>query len=178
MVLWFTGLSGAGKTTIAQAVYAVAKPRMPALVMIDGDVVRALFGAGLGYDEASRFQQIGRIQRLAAMLSQQGIPVIVAALYCHPDLMRWNREHLPGYFEVYVDAPLALVERRDPNGLYARARSGETRNVVGIDVPWHAPVTPDMVIDVAAGLPPADIAAGVMRAVPWLKDCVTKDVPA
>ncbi|WP_370153359.1 adenylyl-sulfate kinase [Ferrovibrio sp.] len=172
MVLWLTGLSGAGKSTIAQAVHALAKPRMPGLVLIDGDVIRALFGAGLGYKEADRYQQIGRIQRLAGMLSGQDIRVIVAALYCHPDLMAWNRANLPGYFEVYVDAPLNLVRQRDVKGLYARALAGETSDVVGVDIPWHAPQAPDLIID-TANETPAQSARRLMQAVPWLAELVS-----
>lgn len=172
MVLWLTGLSGAGKTTLARAIIALAKPYLPALVMIDGDVVRELFGAGLGYDEASRFQQIGRIQRLASLLADQDVPTVVAALYSHPDLMAWNRTNLPGYFEVYIDAPLALVEQRDAKGMYARARAGDMKEVVGIDLPWHVPQSPDMVIDAAAGETADVVARRIVRRVPWLCDAV------
>src|SRR3989338_4782766 len=153
MVVWLTGLSGAGKTTIAEVIVRVAKPRIPELVLIDGDVIRDLFGAGLGFDEEARKQQIGRIQRLALFLARQNVAVVVAAVYSNPDLLRWNRTNLPGYFEIYVDTPLATVEARDTKGLYSKARIGEVQHVVGIDVPWHVPDSPDMVVHSAAATP-------------------------
>ena len=167
-VIWLTGLSGAGKTTIAEAIHRQVKPRLPELVLIDGDVIRDLFGAGLGFHEAARHEQIGRIQRLARMLSEQGMVVLVAALYAHPDLLAWNREHLPGYLEVYVNTPLSLVQSRDVKGLYAKAAVGSMPHVVGLDIPWHAPASPDLVIDGNAGESPEQSAAKVIASAPRL----------
>lgn len=167
MVVWLTGLSGAGKTTIAEAIVRVAKPHLPELVLVDGDVIRDLFGAGLGFDEEARKLQIGRIQRIALFLARQNIPVLVAALYANPDLLNWNRINLPGYFEIYVDTPLSTVEERDTKGLYSKARAGEVTHVVGIDVPWHAPKNPDMVVR-SSGETPEFIATTIIQAVPQL----------
>ena len=161
-VIWLTGLSGAGKSTIAEALVGRLKPARPDTVLIDGDTVRVLFGGDLGYDEAARHQQIGRIQRLAHWLGRQDLCVVVAALYAHPDLLAWNRAHLPGYFEIYVDAPLDLLRARDGKGLYAGAASGKIRHVVGMDIPWHAPKHPDMVIDAQRMEPPTDTAARIL----------------
>ena len=148
--IWITGLSGAGKTTlalaIADALKAVAHP-----VVIDGDQIRELYGNDLGFDEKSRRIQIGRMQRLAKWLSDQGHFVIVAALYSHPELMSWNRENLAGYFEVYLDMPIAVVRERDSKGLYMAALGGQMVNVVGVDIKWNAPLEPDLVFR------PADI---------------------
>lgn len=167
MVVWLTGLSGAGKTTIAEAIVITVKPRLPALVLIDGDVIRDLFGAGLGFDEESRKLQIGRIQRLALFLAHQNVTVVVAALYSHPDLLRWNRENLPGYFEVYVDTPLATVEARDTKGLYSKARAGEIQYVIGLDLPWNVPESPNMVVHSTTDTPAA-IANKIIQSVPRL----------
>lgn len=167
-VIWLTGVSGAGKTTIAEAIQRLAKPRLPELVLIDGDVIRDLFGAGLGFHEAARVEQIGRIQRLAKMLAGQGLIVVVAALYAHPDLLDWNRRNLPGYVEVYVQADMDVVRRRDVKGLYAKAAAGTMPNVVGIDIPWHAPQHPDLIIHSAGGESPEQGARRVMAAVPRL----------
>ena len=167
MVVWLTGISGAGKSTIADVIMRVAKPQLPSLVMIDGDVIRDLFGAGLGYHEDARKEQIGRIQRLALFLSRQKIPVLVAALYSNPELMQWNRKHLPDYFEVYVDTPLDVVKARDTKGLYAKARESVAPNVVGIDIPWHAPSNPDLIVQ-AVGVTPESIAREIIAAAPVL----------
>lgn len=168
MVIWLTGLSGAGKTTIAEAMVAMLKPQVPQLVLVDGDVIRELFGASLGYEEPARREQIGRLQRLSGWLARQGQTVVVAALYAHPDLLAWNRDNLPGYFEVYVDAPMKLLRERDSKGLYAGADSGRTPNVVGVDIPWHAPQNPDIVIDASCVEPPRDIAIRIIRQIPGL----------
>ena len=153
MVVWLTGLSGAGKTTIAGAIARAVRPRLSSLVIIDGDVIRDLFGAGLSFDEEARKMQIGRIQRLAHFLAHQNIPVIVSALYSSPVLMDWNREHFPDYFEIYVDTPLETVVARDTKGLYSKAQTGELLNVVGVDIPWHIPVSPDMPTTRSCGQP-------------------------
>jgi adenylyl-sulfate kinase len=176
MVIWLTGLSGAGKTTIAEAIFASVKPRMPDLVLIDGDVVRALFGEGLGFHEEARKIQIGRIQRLALFLARQNIAVIVAALYSHPELLRWNRENLPGYFEVYVNTPLAVVEARNTKGLYSKARAGEIQYVVGLDIPWHIPEFPDMVIHSTTETPDF-IANRIIKSVPRLGGITDERIP-
>ena len=168
MVIWVTGLSAAGKTTLCCALQELVKPRVPEFVNIDGDVVRAAFGGDLGYGEAERVIQIRRIQGLARVLALQGLVVAVGALYARPDLLAWNRENLPGYFEVYLEAPMELLLARDPKGLYAKSEAGEMTDVVGVDIPWHVPESPDMVIDAGRQEPPAIMAERVARAVPRL----------
>ena len=147
MLIWLTGLSGAGKTTIANKIIDIIKPILPGLVLIDGDIIRELFGGDLGYDKESRKVQIGRVQRIALFLNRQNIPVIVSALYATPELLDWNRKNFLNYFEIYVDTPLAVVQARDTKGFYAKARNGELLNVVGLDIPWQAPKQPDLIVD-------------------------------
>ncbi|HAQ33605.1 MAG TPA: adenylylsulfate kinase [Rhodospirillaceae bacterium] len=162
MVIWITGISGAGKTTLATALYEAMKPRLPELVRIDGDEVRALFGNSLSFAESDRRLQIQRLQNLAAMLDGQGLSVIVAALYAHPDLLAWNRDHFSDYFEVYIDASLDLVRSRDPKGLYAKADCGDMPHVVGLDVPWHAPDAPHMTVTAGDDLDMGVVARDIM----------------
>jgi|UPI000682CC03 cytidine diphosphoramidate kinase len=157
-VLWVTGLSGSGKTTLCQALWHRLKPSVPELVLLDGDALRAAFGASLAYDIDSRRVQIGRIQGLAQLLSGQGLHVLVAALYAADDLLAWNRENLPGYTEVYMKASLDLLRRRDSKGLYGNA----TKHVVGVDIPWNAPPTPDLTVDADLGEAPDRVAKAVM----------------
>jgi adenylyl-sulfate kinase len=172
--VWLTGVSGAGKTTIAEAIYRKLKPAIPELVLIDGDTIRELFGAGLGFHEAARHEQISRIQRLARLLSGNGLVVLVAALYSHPKLLAWNRENISGYFEVYIRASMALVQRRDVKQIYAKAIAGTMPNVVGLDIPWHAPERPDLVIDADEGATPEQNATRVIAAVPRLRAALDK----
>ena len=168
MVVWLTGLSGAGKTTIANAMANRLSSRLPELVFLDGNVIRDLFGESLGFHEEAREEQISRIQRMAKFLVDQGQCVVVSALYSHPDLMCWNRDNLLGYFEVLIDAPLELVQKRDPRGLYAKAAVGEMPNIVGLDIPWHKPREPDMVIDSTLGDSSEVVADQIIAAVPRL----------
>ena len=158
-VVWVTGLSGSGKTTLCHAVARLVKPTLPELVLLDGDVVRAVFGGDLDHSEPSRHKQIARMRSLAGVLALQGQVVLVAVVYSHPDFLGENRRMLPDYFEVYLRAPIDLLRRRDSKGLYAGAASGETRHVVGVDIPWHEPRAPDLVLDASQGLTAEEMAA-------------------
>lgn len=166
MVVWVTGLSASGKTTLCQGLYARLKPYVPELVVLDGEGVRTAFGDDLGYAEADRVQQVKRLQAIAKLLADQNLIVVVAVLYAHPELLEWNRKNLPGYVEVYLDASLETVATRDIKGLYEAAQQERTPNVVGIDIPWRAPVSPDLHISVDGDLSPAEIVDQVVRFVP------------
>lgn len=168
MVIWVTGLSGAGKTELCRALYDLLKPKLAELVMIDGDVIRAAFAHDLGYKENDRMTHVRRIQNIARMLSDQGLVVLASVLYSHPELLTWNRSHIREYFEVYLDASLELVRGRDAKKLYAGADRGEVSDVVGVDIPWHVPAAPDLVIDADAAPPPAALALQVVAAIPRL----------
>jgi adenylylsulfate kinase-like enzyme len=165
MVIWLTGLSGAGKTTLGKVVCELIKPVAP-VVFLDGDVVRAAIADGLGYSEADRFIQIGRMARLAQLLAEQGLVVVVAALYASDELLAWNRVNLPGYVEVYVSASLEALMARDSKGLYERARRGEARDVVGMDIPWHVPAAPDLVLDMDQPESPLVLARRIIGLLP------------
>ena len=168
MVIWVTGLSGSGKTTLCTALGALLKPWLPQLIKLDGDEIRAAFGNDLGHTEPDRVRQIQRIQRMAKMLADQQMVVLVAALYSHPDVFAWNRANLPGYFEIYLEADIDFLSRRDSKGLYGTAQRGELSNVVGLDIAWHAPDRADLVIAAAAAKSPELLAADVIRAIPGL----------
>lgn len=168
MVLWVTGLSGTGKTSLCSALYQLLKPRLPQLVVLDGDVVRSAFGNDLGYSETERIEQVKRLQRVAKILSDQALVVMVAVVYCHPDLLEWNRQNLQPYFEIYLKASLAAVSGRDVKGLYRKVQNGETAHVVGVDIPWYAPASPDLVFNMEDPEPPVVLARRVAAAVPWL----------
>lgn len=166
--MWVLGLSGSGKTTLCRALRDALVPHVPELVVLDGDAVREAFGNDLGFAEADRVVQIGRLQGLARLLAGQGMKVIVAAVYARPDLLTWNRAHLPGYFEIYLRASSAALRARDSKGIYVRASRGELLNVVGVDIPWNCPTHPDLVIDTDDLEEPRRMAAKVIAAAPRL----------
>lgn len=175
MVVWITGLSGAGKTTLCVALRDLLKPRLPELVILDGDVVRAAFGHNLSYTEADRIVQVRRLQAMAKVLAEQGLAVIVGVLYGNPDLLAWNRANLPDYFEVYLKASLDTVTARDSKLLYAGARAGSTQDVVGIDIPWCEPNHPDLVFDSDHPSPAAVMAHRLALAVPRLRSALPSE---
>lgn len=159
-VLWFTGLSGAGKSTIASLV----EQRLHALgrhcALLDGDNVRHGLNRDLGFTDADRVENIRRISEVARLMVDAGLIVIVAFISPFGAERRQARERLEAgeFVEVHVDVPLALAEARDAKGLYAKARRGELRHFTGIDSPYEPPESPELRLD-AARLS-ADEAAG------------------
>ena len=170
MVIWITGISGAGKSTLAALIRDNFKSQLPELVSIDGDEVRELFGNNLGFKEDDRYRQIQRIQTFARMLDRQNMVVVVSALYAHPNLLEWNRENFSDYFEIYLEAPLEVVVERDPKGLYAKVARGEMKDVVGVDLPWHAPLAPDLKIKMEPQGKAEEAFRQIVGAVPLLAD--------
>ncbi len=167
MVIWLTGLSGAGKSTIAADFIKIVKPKLSSLVLIDGDVVRNLFGGDLTYAEGDRQKQIVRIQKIAKFLNEQSIPVIVTALYSNPELLQWNRENLEGYYEVYVNTPFRTVVERDVKGIYQSLGTAIKPNIVGYDIPWQEPKFSDLIIETVDSEPYA-CSQKIINSVPGL----------
>jgi adenylylsulfate kinase-like enzyme len=146
-VVWITGLSGAGKSTIARAALALVQPRAPHAVLVDGDEFRRRSIGRHGHDTAGRLANAYAIARHCAAISAAGALALCATMSLFAEVRAWNRRHVARYLEVYVRAPLALLERRDPLGLYGRAREGREQHVVGVDLPFEEPEAPDLVLD-------------------------------
>lgn len=146
-VFWFTGLAGAGKSTIGRLFFERLRSRCPNAAFLDGDRLREVFGNDLGHTREERIASAMRNARLSKLLSDQGIHVVCTTISMFHSCQAWNREHIPGYREIHVRAPMAVLQARDPHGLYSRAQSGEIGNVVGIDIPAEEPERPDMVLD-------------------------------
>jgi cytidine diphosphoramidate kinase len=155
MIIWITGLSGSGKSTIGSHVYEQWKAETPNTVLVDGDDVRRLFGldreAAL-YTEDARRDVAHRIVQLCGWLDAQDINVVCCTISLFPEIHSRNRELYSRYFEVYIDLPMETLYRRDNKNLYQRALNGKERNVVGVDIPFAPPVSPDWVIDNSADL--------------------------
>ena len=148
-VIWLTGLSGAGKSTIANHVERKLHDRGRHTYLLDGDNVRRGLNKDLGFTASDRAENIRRVAEVAKLMVDAGLIVIVAFISPFRSEREMARSAVaPGeFFEIYVDAPLHIAEERDPKGLYAKARRGALANFTGIDSPYETPTTPDLRID-------------------------------
>jgi adenylylsulfate kinase len=144
LTVWFTGLSGAGKTTICNAVSSALSERGYRVEVLDGDVVRQQLSRDLGFSREDRDENVRRIAFIAEILTRNGILVLVAAISPYRTVREEVRQKIGRFLEVFVDAPLAICEERDPKGLYRKARRGELKGFTGIDDPYEAPQVPDV----------------------------------
>jgi len=154
-VLWFTGLSGAGKSTIANLVEAKLVARGRHTFLLDGDNVRHGLNRDLGFTEADRIENIRRVGEVARLMADAGLIVLTAFISpFRAERAMVRRMVAEGeFFEIFVDTPLADAEKRDTKGLYAKARAGELRNFTGIDSPYEPPEAPEIHIDTTAMTP-------------------------
>ncbi len=162
-MLWFTGLSGAGKSTIANLVERRLHANGCHTYMLDGDNVRHGLNKDLGFTDADRVENIRRVAEVAKLMVDAGLIVVVAFISPFASERRMARSLLEEgeFVEVFVDTPLALAEERDPKGLYKKARAGELKNFTGIDAPYEQPEHPELRLDTAA-LSPEESAQAVV----------------
>jgi adenylylsulfate kinase len=144
-ILWFTGLSGSGKTTITKALEPELKARGCKVEILDGDVVRTNLSKGLGFSQEDRDTNIRRIGFVAHLLSRNGVAVMTAAISPYRAIRDEIRAMEPNFVEVYITAPLEVCEGRDVKGLYAKARAGEIKGFTGIDDPYEEPLNPEII---------------------------------
>ena len=157
-VLWFTGLSGAGKSTLAVGVERSLFEKGYEVCVLDGDDMRRGLNADLGFSPEDRAENIRRVGEVAALFSRAGIVVILAVISPYrSDRARARAAAGDDFHEIYVKAPLEVCERRDPKGLYVRARRGEIKDFTGISAPYETPEAPDLVVDTAANDVPSCI---------------------
>jgi adenylylsulfate kinase len=145
-VIWFTGLSGSGKSTVANEVEAQLFKLGKHTFLLDGDNVRHGLNRGLSFSEADRIENIRRVGEVAKLFSDAGLIVLTAFISPFKQDRQMVRELMGAseFIEVFVDAPLSICERRDPKGLYKKARAGEIKNFTGIDSPYEAPEAPEL----------------------------------
>jgi adenylyl-sulfate kinase len=146
--LWFTGLSGAGKTTISKLVEEELQQRRNRLEILDGDVVRENLSKGLGFSKEDRDTNIRRIAFVADLLSRNGVPVITAAISPYRETRDEARELMGDRFiEVFVKASVEACIERDPKGLYKKALAGEIKEFTGVSDPYEEPLNAEIVLD-------------------------------
>jgi adenylylsulfate kinase len=146
--LWFTGLSGSGKSTITGLLVEELKKRGSRVEVLDGDIVRENLSKGLGFSKEDRDTNIRRIAFVADLLSRNDVPVVTAAISPYREIRDEARELMDGRFiEAYVKASVEVCEQRDVKGLYAKARSGEIKEFTGVSDPYEPPENPELVLD-------------------------------
>ena len=148
-VIWFTGLSGSGKTTIAHKVEEILEDAGVPIEILDGDVVRENLSKGLGFSKEDRDINIRRIAFVAHLLQRNGTFVITAAISPYREIRDEARAMIKDFVEVYADAPIEVCEERDVKGLYKKARAGEIKGFTGVDDPYEAPENAEVVCDTA-----------------------------
>ena len=147
LTVWLTGLSGAGKSTIATALAEELRSRGRKVEILDGDVVRENLSKGLGFSKEDRDINIRRIGFVADLLTRNGVVVIVAAISPYREVRDEVREMVGRFLEVHVDCTIEELTRRDVKGLYAKALAGEIKNFTGVSDPYEAPVDPEVRVD-------------------------------
>jgi adenylyl-sulfate kinase len=164
--LWFTGLSGAGKSTIAQVVIDELRARGHRVELLDGDEVREHLSKGLGFGKADRDENIRRIGWVASLLARNGVVAVTAAISPYRSVRDEVRSWIgDGFVEVHVATPLEECESRDVKGLYAKARAGEIPEFTGVSDPYEPPLHPEVRVE-TTGRSPHDSAGEVVA---WLE---------
>lgn len=148
-VIWFTGLAGSGKSTVATVVEQMLRERGLPVENLDADEVRQNLSPNLGFSLEARDENTKRLAWMGKMLSKHGVIVVIAAVATLRKFRDRAREMSPRFVEVYVSCPLEVCQERDPKGLYARRSRGEINDVDGIDFPYEEPLKPEIVVETA-----------------------------
>jgi adenylyl-sulfate kinase len=144
--LWFTGMSGAGKTTLARAVEAILRDRGLKVEVLDGDVVRTNLSKGLGFSKEDRDTNIKRIGFVCKLLTRNGVAAIGSAISPYRAVRDYIREDIGRFVEVYCSCPLEVLIERDVKGLYKKALAGEIENFTGVSDPYEEPLNAEVVV--------------------------------
>ena len=147
VTIWLTGLSGAGKSTIAEALEQQLRAIHREVEVLDGDVVRTNLSYGLGFSKEDRDTNIRRIGFVSKLLTRNGVTTIAAAISPYREVRQEVRRDIGDFIEVYVQCPMDELVRRDVKGLYARALRGEISNFTGVSDPYEEPLNPEVVIN-------------------------------
>lgn len=157
--LWLTGLSGAGKTTMAVLLEQRLRAMGAKVEVLDGDAVRTRFSKRLGYSKEDRDEQVSRVGYICELLSRNGIVAIAALVSPYREIREQLRTRIPNFIEVYVECPLDALVARDVKGLYKKALSGEIEHFTGVSDPYEPPLNPEVTIDSSRQTPEESIAA-------------------
>jgi adenylylsulfate kinase len=143
--LWFTGLSGSGKSTIAERVAFKLERRGMAVEVLDGDVVRTHLSKGLGFTREDRDENIKRVGFVCQLLSRHGVVAVASVISPYREARDFNRKRIGDFVEVYTRCPVEVCAERDLKGLYQKAKSGEIKGLTGVDDPYEPPLNAEVV---------------------------------
>ncbi len=161
-ILWFTGLSGAGKTTLSRLVGQRLRDLGARVEVLDGDVVRTYLSKGLGFSKADRDENIRRIGFVCELLARNGVIAIAAAISPYRAVRDEIRSRVRNFVEIYVTCPIDVLMERDVKGLYRRALAGEISNFTGIDDPYEPPLAPEIFVD-SSEMSPEEAASKILE---------------
>jgi cytidine diphosphoramidate kinase len=168
-VIWITGLSGSGKTTVSLLLKAELERGGERTLLLDGDALRALMPQGGRFDRQSRLELALSYGKLCQLIAAQGISVICATISMRREVYAWNRANLPGYVEVYLDVAAALRAARDPKRLYQRHSQGDLKEMAGRDQEVDYPSAPHIHLKPGAGDTPEATCAEILKGLAALR---------
>jgi len=145
-------MSGSGKTVLGKYIYEKLKSTYTNMIFLDGDIFRKMLGDDLGHSLQERRKNAERINQFCREMSLQGVHVIFSLLSLFPEARKWMRQNVENYYEVYIKCPFETLVARDAKGLYKKAQEGKIKNVVGVDIEFPEPKSPDMIIENNAGM--------------------------
>ena len=145
--LWFTGLSGSGKSTISERVARELKKKGLAVEVLDGDIVRTNLSKGLGFSREDRDENIKRVGFVCQLLARNGVAAVASVISPYREARDHNRKKIPDFVEVYVRCPVEVCAQRDIKGLYQKAKAGEIKGFTGVDDPYEEPLRPEIICD-------------------------------
>jgi len=161
-VYWITGLSGAGKTTVGQALFAALKSLAHPVVFLDGDQLRDVLG-NYGYEPKQRLVLSQRYSRLCKLISEQGIDVVIATISMFHETRAWNRNNIDHYLEIYLKVPLEILRKRDSKSVYSNSAEGELGDVVGLSNTFEEPLSPDLVVENYGDIQPEAVVKKILQ---------------
>lgn len=161
--LWFTGLSGAGKTTLARLVETELSARGHKVEVLDGDIIRTNLSKGLGFSKEDRDTNIRRIGFVCNLLTRNDVVAIAAAISPYREVRDELRREIGAFVEVYVRCPIEVLAERDVKGLYKKALAGEIKNFTGVDDPYESPLAPEVTVETDSETPEVSAARIIAR---------------
>ena len=175
ILYWITGLSGAGKTTIGNALYYELRETKDNIVILDGDILKKLVGDSLGYTKEDRKKRAYYYSNLCKTLTDQGISVVICTIAMYDEVREWNRNNIEKYIEVFLKVKKETLIKRDRKGLYSAQALGKVNNIVGIDQDVEFPKNPDIIIENDGLISVVEIVRKIVNYSPKIRDSFDRD---